>query len=80
MCYCFDDIVELEDFDFYNILIDEKSHEGILNYGVSYKIFIDWRPLHTTFDKIDRFIRIYYGTRYLVLLGPEKYNAIYKRI
>ena len=53
MCYCSDDIVELEDFDFYNILIDEKSHEGILNYGVSYKIFIDWRPLHTKFDKID---------------------------
>ena len=79
MCYCFDDIVELEDFDFY-ILIDEKPHENTSNYGVSYKISIDWRPLHTTFDKIDRLIRVYYGTRYLVLLGPEKYNAIYKRI
>ena len=26
-CYQFDDIIKLEDFDFDNILIDEKSHE-----------------------------------------------------
>ena len=25
-CYYFDDIIKLEDFDFDNILIDEKSH------------------------------------------------------
>ena len=24
-CYCFDDIIKLEDFDLDNILIDEKS-------------------------------------------------------
>ena len=29
------------------------------------------------FDKIDGFINIYDGTRYLVLFGPERYNAIY---
>ena len=29
------------------------------------------------FDKIVGFIRIYDGTRYLILLGPEKYDAIY---
>ena len=27
-----------------------------------------------------RFIRVYNGTRYLVLLSPEKYDAIYDRI
>ena len=27
-CYYFDDIIKLEDFDFDNILIDEKSHEN----------------------------------------------------
>ena len=27
MCYYFDNIIELEDFDLNNILIDEKSHE-----------------------------------------------------
>ena len=33
------------------------------------------------FDKIDGFIRAYDGTKYyLVLLGAEKYDFIYKRI
>ena len=29
-CYYFDDINEIEDFDFDNILLDEKSYENIL--------------------------------------------------
>ena len=29
MCYYFDDIIKLEDFDIYNILTDEKSYENI---------------------------------------------------
>ena len=32
------------------------------------------------FDKIDGFIKIYNGTIYLVLLGPEKYGTSYDRI
>ena len=32
------------------------------------------------FDKVDGFIKVYDGTRYLVLFGPEKYEAIYNRI
>ena len=32
------------------------------------------------FDKIDGFIRVCDGTRYLVLFGSEKYDAIYNRI
>ena len=32
------------------------------------------------FDKIDGFIKVYDGTKYLVLFGPEKYDAIYNRI
>ena len=36
-CYYFNDIIKLEDFDFDNILIDEKSHENILIYDISYK-------------------------------------------
>ena len=32
------------------------------------------------FNKIDEFIRIYDETGYLVLLGSEKYDAIYNRI
>ena len=32
------------------------------------------------FDKVDGFIRVYDGTRYLVLFAPEKYGTIYNRI
>ena len=35
------------------------------------------KPLRITFDKVDRFIRVYDGTRYLVLFGREKYEFIY---
>ena len=38
------------------------------------------KPMCIRFDKIDGFIRIYDGTIYLVLFGPEKYDAIYNRI
>ena len=49
-------------------------------YDVSYKTLIGAKPLHIRFDKIDEFIRIYDGTRYLVLFDPEKYDAVYNRI
>ena len=39
-CYHFDDRIELEDFDIYNVLIDQKSHENIFIYGISYKTLI----------------------------------------
>ena len=29
-CYYFDDIIKTEDFDFDNILLDEKSYKNIL--------------------------------------------------
>ena len=38
------------------------------------------KPSCIRFDKIDGFIRVYDGTRYLVLLETEKYNFIYNRI
>ena len=31
------------------------------------------------FDKIDEFMRVYNGSKYLVLIGLEKYNSIYNR-
>ena len=34
MCYYFDDIIKLEDFDLDGILIDKKSHENILIYVI----------------------------------------------
>ena len=44
------------------------------------KTLIRSKPLLIRFDKRDGSIRIYEGTRYLVLFGPEKYDAIYNRI
>ena len=53
---------------------------GIFWFDISYKTLIDPEPLHIGFNKIDGFIRIYDGTRYLTLFGSEKYDAIYDRI
>ena len=41
---------------------------------------IDFKHLCIRFDKIDGFIRVYDGTRYLVLFGSKKYDLIYTRI
>ena len=38
------------------------------------------KPLSIRFDKVDEFIRVYKGIRYLVLFGPEKVDAIYDKI
>ena len=37
-CYYFDDIIKLEYFDLDNILMDEKLHQNILMYDISYKL------------------------------------------
>ena len=50
--------IKLEDIDFDNILIDEKSLKNILIYDISYKTLIGLKPLRIRFDKIDGFIRI----------------------
>ena len=50
MCYYFDDIIKLEDFDFSNILIDKKSHKNILIYDISYKSLIGPKPSQIRFD------------------------------
>ena len=62
-----------------NILIDKKSNENVLVYNISSKNVIP-KPLRIRFDKIDGFIRVYDGTRYLVLFGGEKNDSIYNRI
>ena len=70
--YYFDNMIEIEDFNFDNILLDENSYENISVYYISYKTLIGAKPLRIRFDKVDGFIRIYDGTRYLVLFGPER--------
>ena len=58
MCYYFDDVIKLQDFDLDNILIYEESYENIFIYDISYKTLNGSRPLWVTSDKIDGIIRI----------------------
>ena len=44
-------------------------------YDISDKTLIGLKSLRVTFDKIDGFVRINDGARYLTLLGSEKYDA-----
>ena len=58
-----------------------KNHSNnILVYNISYKSLIGAKPLHISFNKVDRFIRVFDGTRYLILFGPEIYDAIINSI
>ena len=58
-CFYFNNIIKLEDFDFDNVLFNEKSYENILIYDVLYKTLIGTKTLHIMFDKVDGFIRDY---------------------
>ena len=77
MSYYFDDIIKIQDFDFGNILLEEKSYENVFIYDVSCKTFIGAKPLCIMFDKANGLIRYYDGTKYLVTFGPETYDAIF---
>ena len=72
--------MKIEDFDFYYILLAEISYENILICDILHDTLIGAKPLRIIFDKVDGFIRDYGGTKYLVLSGPEKYDAILDRI
>ena len=61
-----------EDFDFNNILIDEKSHENVLIYYISYRISIGPISLCIRFDNADGMIRLHDGTKYLILSWPQR--------
>ena len=50
MCYCFNDIIKIDNFDTDNILQDKKSSENILVYNISHKRLIDSKPLRIRFD------------------------------
>ena len=84
MCYYFHDIMKAMDINFGNILFIEKSYknsfETILVYDISYKTFMNEKLLHIRFNKVNGFIKIYDGARYLVLFGPKWYGAICYRI
>ena len=79
MCYYFNDIIKIKDFNLDNILIDEKSYDNSFVYNISNKTWI-WLLGFARFDQIYVFIRVYDGTRYLVLFGSKIYDFIYNRI
>ena len=56
--------------------MNKKSYENILFYDISYKTLVSAKSLPARFNKVDGFIRVYEGTRYLVLFGLEKYDSI----
>ena len=72
--------MKIEDFNFNNVLVNEKSYKGILVYNISYETLISAKPLPIRFNKINGFITVYDGTKYLVSFGPEQYDAIFNRI
>ena len=59
------------DIDTGNILLKEKIYKNILIYYISCRIFMCSKPLRIWFNKIDRFIKIYNGIRYLVLVKMD---------
>ena len=75
-----DAITKTEDFDLDHILIDENLYEKIFVYSISCKRLIDCKSLRIRFDKKVGFIRIYVGTRDLLIPGSGKYDSIYNRI
>ena len=72
--YCFDYIIKFEDFG----LDDIRNYFSVNK--ISCKTLVCAKPLHIRFDKIYGFIRVYVGTRYLVLFDSEIYDLIYYRI
>ena len=58
-CYYFDDIIKFEEFNFDNILIDEKSYENILIYDVLNRTFVGTKSLRFRVNKMSGFIGIY---------------------
>ena len=75
-CYFFHDLMKAIDIYSWNVLLDEKIHKNILIYDISYKTFVGSKPFRIWFNKIDGFIKIYNGIRYLALLGHIWYNEI----
>ena len=67
--YYFDDIMKVEDIDFDNILLDEKSYENTLVYNILYKTFMGAKSFRIKFDKVYGVSKMYDGTRYLELFG-----------
>ena len=77
--------MKVEDINVYNILFDQKSYENVLVYSISYKQFMDAKPLCIRFDNVDGIMKIYNGIKYLDLsnsyrINSRIYNTIFDKI
>ena len=73
----FDDIIKIIDLD--NILIDENSCKNIWVFDISCKTLFVVKLLRFRFNTLDEVNIVYDRIRYLVLISPEKYDAIYDK-
>ena len=48
-------------------IVNEKLYGNILVYHISSRTLIDAKPLRFRLDKVDGFIRVYDGTKHLLL-------------
>ena len=86
-CYYFDDIIGVmdrdSDFDFNDILLDEKlykeKYKNVSIYDISYKTSMGVKPLFIRFNKIDG-IKTHNGIRCLVLFDLGWFDKICDKI
>ena len=76
--FYFDDIINIKNLD---ILSDGKSYENTLIDDVAYKTPHGAKNLHIIFNKTDKYVRKYDGTKYLALFhSDEKYERAFDRM
>ena len=69
MCYYFNDIIKIEDFNVDNILIVEKTYENILVYNISYKnIRVCNGTRYLVLFGSEKYGSIYSRIRYLIIV------------
>ena len=56
-------MIKIKDFDFNNVLFDEKSYENILVYDILYETLIGAKPLLIRYNEINEFVKVYDGNR-----------------
>ena len=66
ICY-FHDIVNINEFDFGNILLYEKSYKNFLICDIAYQALYGAKLLRIIFDKVESYTSSYDSTEYLAL-------------
>ena len=80
ICYFFDDIINIKDFDPNNIKIDEKSYKNILTYYIAYVTIKNSKymkinsanPLCPMLNRINGYFEEINGNKYLTLVPTNE--------